>query len=128
MIIELTNYQEVRNFDGIGGYGDPEITVKVTSYVGDFPAKTSTTKSLLRQDNIAIWNGSVKDTVEIYSTADRIVVNPIILDYETFGNPRDFSPPGKQITANQIFVGNVFQNVSFEGDDTSCKLTISLIK
>jgi len=50
------------------------------------------------------------------------------LDYEAVGNPRDFSPPGKYITANQIFVGNVFQNQTFSNDKVSCKLNWTLIK
>jgi len=128
IIIELTSYSEEAVLDA-GGYGDPKITVNVKSYVGDAVAKNVTTKILLDKEDITSWSGSVKDTVEVYPTADKIVIQPIILDKDVLSDD-DVSPPAKQISASQIYVGNSFpSNVNlFEGTKTSCRLTMTFIK
>jgi hypothetical protein len=125
MIIELTSYSELAILDA-GGYGDSKITVNVKSYIGDAVVRNVTTKVLLDRDDITTWTGSVKDTVQIYSTADRIVIQPIIVDKDVLSDD-DVSPPSRYIEANQISVGAVFANQTFSGSETSCKLNIFYI-
>jgi len=129
MTIELVYYREFGLLDPglISSNGDPKITVNVKSYIGDAVVKNVTTGVLLDKEDIADWTGSVKSTVEIYPTADKIVIQPIILDKDVTSND-NVSPDAKSISKDQIFAGRVFSNQIFSNTKVSCTLNISLIK
>jgi hypothetical protein len=125
MLIKLIHYEEHEPLDAFGNHGDPKITVNVKSYSGGVVVKDVTTMVLLDKEDIASWTGSEIDIVEIYPMAERIVVQPIIVDKD-IGFDDDVSPSSKTISESDIKVGATFDNVIFSGTKASCTLSITL--
>ncbi|GBU25190.1 hypothetical protein R83H12_01831 [Fibrobacteria bacterium R8-3-H12] len=97
LVVTLTAYKELSTLDA-GGYGDPRISFRVRSFLRGVasPLTDNTTKLLLNRDDIYEWSGTASDTVAIHTSADSVLVNPIVKEADVLSDD-DYSPSGSYI-------------------------------
>lgn len=125
--VTLTAYKELHALDVLGNSGDPRVSFNVRTYSANKSLlDNDTTKLLLNKEDTAEWTGTARDTVTINTTADSLVVFPIVLDADVSVND-DYSPNGASLKG-PFTTGMSYSSITRANDDVSVTFGIRFIR
>jgi hypothetical protein len=124
--VTLNEYKELSSLDPPLGKGDPRISFRVRSYSKGVLFNNVTTKILLSEDDISEWKGTARDIVDIHTTADSVIVNPIVIDSDVASDD-DYSPNGAYVTG-PFTNGKTYNNITRQNTYVSVTFGLKFIR
>jgi hypothetical protein len=122
--VTLTAYKELSTLDPTG-YGDPRVSFNIRAYSQGLSLNNNTTKLLLNREDIYEWTGTARDTVAIHTSADSVVVFPIVKDADLTVDD-DYSPDGWSFRG--FTNGTTFNNYQSKNSYVSVTFSLRFIR